>query len=158
MKLSQHFQLSEFTASQTAARRRISNVPPPDAVRALTALCENVLEPVRRHFRLPVIVSSGYRSPALNRAVGGSASSQHVKGEAADIEIPGVANGDLARWIARNCDFDQLILEFYTPGQPTSGWVHVSWRGANRRRQTLTAERRKTLTGFKTVYLPGIST
>ena len=154
MKLSEHFSLSEFTSSQTASRRGLDNTPPPDVVRALTDLCVNVLEPVRKHFGV-VKVSSGYRSPAVNRAVGGSKTSQHVFGQAADIEVPGVANGDVARWIARNVDFDQLILEFYTPGQPNSGWVHVSWRPSDRRKQTLTAKR-----GFmgKTQYLPGIPT
>lgn len=153
-KLSENFSLSEFTSSQTASRRGLDNTPPPDVVRALTALCENVLEPVRKHFGV-VKVSSGYRSPAVNRAVGGSKTSQHVFGQAADIEVPGVANGDVARWIARNVDFDQLILEFYTPGQPNSGWVHVSWRPSDRRKQTLTAKRG--LMG-KTQYLPGIPT
>lgn len=154
MQLSEHFHLSEFTGSQTARRKGIDNTPPPAAIAALGTLCEHVLEPVRRKFGV-VTVSSGYRSPKLNRAVGGSSTSQHVYGQAADIEVPGVANGDVARWIARNCDFDQLILEFYTPGQPNSGWVHVSWRIANRRKQTLTAVRGRF---GKTKYLPGIAT
>jgi hypothetical protein len=157
MKLSKNFHLSEFTTSQTAARRRIDNTPPPAVIKALTDLCTHVLEPVRAHFG-PVRVSSGYRSPALNRAVGGSKTSQHVLGQAADIECPGVSNAELARWIARNTDFDQLILEFYTPGQPNSGWVHVSWRPTDRRRQSLTAARIKTLGVLRTKYLPGIAT
>lgn len=155
MKLSEHFHLSEFTTSQTAARRRIDNTPPPAVIRALTDLCVNVLEPVRRQFG-PVTVSSGYRSPALNRAVGGSASSQHMYGQAADIECPGVSNHELATWISRNTAFDQIILEFYTPGQPNSGWVHVSWRATGRRGQLLTAARVKRLGRFKTEYLPGL--
>lgn len=155
MKLSEHFHLSEFTTSQTAARRRIDNTPPPAVIRALTDLCVNVLEPVRRQFG-PVTVSSGYRSPALNRAVGGSATSQHMYGMAADIECPGVSNHELATWISRNTAFDQIILEFYTPGQPNSGWVHVSWKPTGRRGQLLTAARVKRLGRFTTQYLPGL--
>ena len=157
MKLSEHFSLSEFPNSQTAARRRIDNTPPPAVIRALTDWCQHIGEPVRRQFG-PVKISSGYRSPALNRAVGGSKTSQHVLGQAADIECPGVPNGELARWISRNTDFDQLILEFYTPGQPSSGWVHVSWRPIDRRRQTLTAARVRTLGVLRTQYMPGIAT
>ena len=156
MKLSEHFHLSEFTTSQAAARRGLDNTPPPQVVAALKDLCINVLEPVRKQFGR-VNVSSGYRSPAVNRAVGGSATSQHVLGEAADIECPGVSNHELARWIARNVDFDQLILEFYTPGQPNSGWVHVSWRRSGRRKQCLTAARVRGLTGMKTKYSPGLN-
>lgn len=157
MQLSPHFHLSEFIGSQTAVRRRIDNTPTPAVIDALTALCKHVLEPVREKFG-PVKVSSGYRSPALNRAVGGSKTSQHVKGEAGDIECPGVPNATLARWIVANCDFDQVILEFHTPGQPNSGWVHVSWRQANRRRQSLTAARVRTMGILRTQYFPGIAT
>ena len=157
MKLSEHFHLSEFVTSQTAARRKIDNTPPPAVIDALRALCVNILEPVRKQFG-PVMVSSGYRSPALNRAVGGSKSSQHVLGQAADIECPGVSNATLARWILANCKPDQVILEFYTPGQPNSGWVHVSWRPTDRRHQALTAARVKRLGIYRTQYFQGIAT
>jgi len=100
--------------------------------------CENVLQKVRDHLG-PVIINSGYRGSALNSAVGGSAKSQHCKGQAADIEIHGVSNYDLAKWIEKNTDFDQVILEFYTPGVPDSGWVHVTYNIAGNRGKSLTA-------------------
>lgn len=82
---------------------------------------------MRDHFAKPVTVSSGYRSPKVNAKAGGASTSQHVRGQAADMEIPGVSNYEVALWISKNLDFDQLILEFYTPGEPNSGWVHVSY-------------------------------
>lgn len=151
-RLTPHFQLSEFTSSQTALRRGLDNTPPPEVIGNLKNLCEYVLEPVRKHFGAPVIISSGYRSPAVNRAVRGSASSQHCMGQAADFEIPGISNVDIAEWIRDWLTFDQLILEFYTPGVPDSGWVHVSWR-MPLRRQALTAAR---LARGKTQYFAGI--
>jgi hypothetical protein len=145
-RLSPHFLLSEMTVSQTASRLGIRNVPGPNQIAALTALCLNVLEPVRVHFGRPVIVSSGYRSPAVNRAVGGSSTSQHTRGEASDFTVPGVSNLEVCRWIAKNTQFDQLIYEF---GE--SGWVHCSY-GPRHRRQLLSAKR---ISG-KTHYLPGL--
>lgn len=126
MQLSPNFTLAELTRSDTATRLGIDNTPPAAVISALRHLCERVLEPTRRQFGRPVRVNSGYRSPRANSAVGGSDTSQHVFGEAADLEIPGIANGDIAIWIRDNLVFDQLILEAYTPGQPSSGWVHVS--------------------------------
>ncbi|OYX62519.1 MAG: hypothetical protein B7Y88_14235 [Sphingomonadales bacterium 32-64-17] len=152
MNLSPHFELSEFTSSQTALRRGIDNTPNLKARMALQLLCVKVLEPVREHFRRPVVISSGYRSPALNRAIGGSTKSQHSKGEAADFEIPGVANFDVAQWMMRNLNYDQLILEFYTPGDPNSGWIHVSFCEPYRN-QELTAVR---CDGGKVDYLAGL--
>lgn len=136
--LSPHFSLAELTKSQTAIRKGIPNVPGPAAVVRLRALCGAVLEPVRAHFGRPLIVGSGYRSPRLNRAIGGAAGSQHCRGEAADIEIAGVPNGDIAAWIRDHLAFDQLILEAYTPGEPASGWVHVSYRAQGCRAECLT--------------------
>ena len=136
MSISKHFTLNELMKSQTALRLGLDNTPDHDALEALAALCENVLEPVREHYGLPVIVSSGYRSPAVNKAIGSKSTSQHTKGEAADIEIPGIDNLELYYWIAVNADFDQAILEYYT-GEASSGWVHVSYAGHENRRQTL---------------------
>jgi len=150
LQLSEHFQLREFIVSQTALRRGIDNTPGDTVIRNLQALCHNVLEPVRLHFG-PTRISSGYRSPALNRAIGGSRTSQHELGQAADFEVPGVSNVELAQWIMRELNYDQLILEFYTQGEPNSGWVHCSWR-PNYRNEELTAVRR----GGKTVYLRGL--
>lgn len=153
MKLSENFTMAEFTKSQTAERKGIDNTPEGDHLEAAKALFENVVQKVRDHFG-PTVINSGYRSPELNEAVGGSSRSQHCKGEAADIEVPGTANGDLARWIADNLDFDQLILEFYTPGIPDSGWVHVSYKSdGDNRKECLTAAR---ING-KTQYSEGIN-
>jgi hypothetical protein len=127
MKLSPHFSLAEFTKSQTAVRRGIDNTPSLATVDNLQLLVDNVLQPVRLNFGRPVTISSGYRSPELNVAIGGSATSDHCLGMAADIEIVGVDNKVLAQWIRQNTKFTQLILEFYTDGAPDSGWVHVSY-------------------------------
>jgi len=110
------------------------------------------VEKVRAHFGKPVHINSGYRGPALNKAVGGASSSQHCKGEAVDMEIPGVPNGDLAIWVRDNLDFDQLILECYKPGVPTSGWVHCSYKDTGNRKDVLTAS----VINGKMTYSPGI--
>lgn len=131
--LSPHFSLAELTASATARQIGDPNQPGKAALECLRDLCAHVLEPVRVHFGKPVRVNSGFRALRVNRAVGSSDSSQHLLGQAADIEIEGVSNAELARWIRDNIDFDQLILEAYRPGVAGSGWVHVSWRAFNRR-------------------------
>jgi len=152
MQLSPHFTLEELTKSQTGERRGIDNVPGAAALDSLKVLCERVLEPVREHFG-PVHINSGYRGPELNKAVGGAGTSQHCLGQAADIEVPGVANGDLAKWVAANLDFDQVILECYRKGQPNSGWVHVSYKDFGNRKITLTA----TVVSGRMIYNPGFS-
>ena len=136
MKLTPHFTLDEMVKSQTALRLGLDNTPDPDEMESLLALCENVLEPVRIHWAKPVVINSGFRSLRVNRAIGSRDSSQHAKGEAADIEIPGIDNLVLYYWIAEELDFDQLILEYYS-GEPSSGWVHVSYVGLENRNQTL---------------------
>ena len=136
MKLTPHFTLDEMVKSQTALRLGLDNTPDTDEMESLLALCENVLEPVRVHWDKPVVVNSGFRSLPVNRAIGSKDSSQHAKGEAADIEIPGIDNLVLYYWIAEELDFDQLILEFYN-GEPSSGWVHVSYVGLENRNETL---------------------
>jgi zinc D-Ala-D-Ala carboxypeptidase len=138
MRLSQHFTLEEMTKSQTASRRGIDNTPPPEVVENLKQLCENVLEYIRVRFGKPVNVNSGYRGPKLNKAIGGAKNSQHMTGQAADIEIAGVDNKVLFNWIKDNVEFDQLILEYYKEGVPDSGWVHVSWNPSGNRKQILT--------------------
>lgn len=153
MKLSPHFTLEEMIKSQAGDRAGIDNMPPPACREALRALCVNVLEPIRERFG-PVVVTSGYRGPELNRMVGSSSSSQHLKGEAADIEVPGMSNGDLARWIEKHLEYDQLILECYKLGVPSSGWVHVSYKDHTpNRKQELTA----TVVNGKMAYTPGIA-
>lgn len=149
MQLSPHFSLAEMVRSQTASRRGIRNVPGEAEIRALTLLCDKVLEPVRAHFGKPVIVTSGYRSPRLNTAIGGSASSQHCKGEAADFTVPGETNRAVFERIWHNLNYDQLIYEF---GE--SGWIHCSYSAHRMRNMELTAVRRS----GRTAYLPGLVT
>jgi zinc D-Ala-D-Ala carboxypeptidase len=135
MKLSEHFSLSELTKSSTAERLGIDNEPDDEAKENLIALCNMVLENVRNHYGIPFVPNSGYRCPELNRAIGSSDRSQHVSGQAVDFEVPGISNKDVALWVKDNCDFDQLILEFYKEGDPSSGWVHCSYTldGSNRK-------------------------
>lgn len=152
MKLTNNFSLEELTKSETALRRGLDNTPTVEVVENLKLLAEQVLQPVREHFAKGVKVNSGYRAPEVNAAVGGSKTSDHCMGMAADIEIPGVPNAELAQWIEANLPYTQLILEFYTPGIPDSGWVHVSYDPANLKKQSLTAVKRE----GKTVYLPGL--
>lgn len=135
MRLSANFVLAEFTKSATATKRGIDNTPQGEHLENLKYVVENICQPVREAFGRPVRINSGYRSPALNKAVGGSKTSQHCKGQAVDFEINGVANLALADWISENLTFDQLILEFYNPDEgENSGWVHASVRsdGQNR--------------------------
>ena len=152
MNLTANFSLHEMTKSETALRHGMDNVPGEVEIANLKLLAEKVLQPVREHYARGVKVNSGFRHPDVNAAVGGSRTSDHTRGMAADIEIPGVANAELAQWIADNLDYTQLILEFYTPGIPDSGWVHVSYDPANLKKQNLTATKQ----GGKTVYLNGL--
>ena len=126
MKLSQNFTLREFLKSRTASRRNIDNTPTDLHLSNAIVLFQNVVQPVRDHFG-PTIITSGYRSPELNEAIGGSDTSQHRIGMAVDLEVPSVPTIDVARWIDYNLQYDQLILEFYTRGKINSGWVHVSY-------------------------------
>jgi hypothetical protein len=152
MNLSANFTLKELTKSDTATRLGIDNTPDDATIENLKLLCEMVLQPVREHFGKSVTVNSGYRSPESNAVVGGSKTSDHCKGQAADIEIDGLPNPELAQWIMDNLDYTQLILEFYTQGQPNSGWVHVSYDPNNLKKQELTAVK----VAGKTTYLNGL--
>lgn len=134
-RLSDHLSLAEVTKSQTATRLGIDNNPTVTHLIALRAVAENIFEPIRKHFGVPVGVSSGYRSNALNDAIGGSSRSQHCHGQALDIDadIYGrITNGELFRYIRHALDFDQLIWEFGDDNDPA--WVHVSFvdDGSNR--------------------------
>ena len=151
VRLSVNFSLQEFTKSQTAIRQGLDNTPGEEHLANAKELFANVVQPVRNKFGVTVI-NSGYRGPALNEAVGGSSKSQHCKGQAVDIECPGTPNYDVAKWIEDNLEFDQLILEFYTPGIPDSGWVHVSYNSEENRKSVLTALKEN----GKTVYKPGL--
>ena len=151
MKLSKNFSLQELTKSDTAIRKSIDNTPDNEVLSNLTTLCDMVLQKVRNSHGV-VTVTSGYRSPELNRAIGGSTTSDHCKGCAADFEVQGLDNKDLAKWIIDNLTFKQLILEFYEDGQPNSGWVHCSFEEGKNNNQVLRAVKE----GKKTVYLTGI--
>jgi zinc D-Ala-D-Ala carboxypeptidase len=152
MKLSKNFSLKELTKSQTAMRHGIDNNPNKEQMINLVVLTHCVLQPIRdEHGR--VDINSGLRVLELNQTIGSSDNSQHVLGMAADIECPAVDNFELAKWINNNLDFDQLILEFYTAGEPTSGWVHVSYnRDGSNRKKAMTAVKNN----GKTVYQEGL--
>jgi len=172
-RLSPHFTLHEAMRSQTAARHGIDNTPPRELHPRLEALAHTILEPVRAHFRIPFSPSSWYRSPELERVLTWRSFlrwaskrrldphedsswqlyldlKSHPRGEAADIELPGIPNHVLAEWIRDNLTFDQLILEFHTIGQPQSGWVHVSFSMTHNRQQVLTIGRGGTREGLPT--------
>ena len=152
MRLSENFSLNEFTKSDTAVRKGINNTPNETHLENMKSLCENVLQKVRTHFGKSVRITSGYRSPELCEAIGSSKTSQHAKGQAADFEITGIDNKVLAEYIIDNLDFDQIILEFYTDGDPNSGWVHCSYKDDNRK-QVLRASR----VDGKTRYTNGLT-
>ena len=136
MKLSDNFSLHEFTRSQTATRHNIENVPSKQVIENLKSLCLGVLQPVRDYFMRPMIISSGFRCAELNIKIGGSITSQHVQGQAADIEVLEVSNLEVSNWIHTNLSYDQLILEFHNPDEdPHSGWVHVSFNSKNNRHE-----------------------
>lgn len=144
MKLSEHLDLSEVIRSESAKRLGINNYPSPEIINNLKVISEKIFEPIRANFRVPIIISSGYRSPALNRAIGGSSSSQHTMGEALDIDMDGnphgVTNADIFNFIRTKMDFDQLIWEFGTDVNPA--WVHVSYKSKGpQRRQVLRARK-----------------
>lgn len=150
MNLSANFTLSELVKSQTATRQDIDNAPSDDEVAALRQVAANILQPVREHYGVPVRVSSGYRCEALCVAIGSKATSQHARGQAADFEVAGIANPDVAAYIRDNLDFDQLILEFYEPEKgPDSGWIHCSYVSPqDNRGQVLTINRNGTFEGL----------
>lgn len=149
MNLSPHFTLAELTVSQTAARRGLNNVPPQQIVPNLRRLVDLVLEPLRASFGRPIVVTSGYRSPAVNAAVGGARHSAHMDGLAADIIVPGMSALDVCRRVVNlSLPFDQVIHEF-------GEWCHVAAAVSGRepRREQLTARR----TPGGTIYIKGLS-
>jgi hypothetical protein len=152
MKISQHLSLSEVTRSDSAKRHGIDNTPTAEHLENFKLLADKVFEPIREHFGVPIFISSGYRSKALNAFIKGSASSQHCKGEAIDIDMDGSSNGVTNKmifdFIKDKLDFDQLIWEFGSDKNPD--WVHVSYTKGKNRKQKLKAVR----SGGKTTYLP----
>tara|TARA_R100000406_G_scaffold25357_1_gene16222 strand:- start:132 stop:602 length:471 start_codon:yes stop_codon:yes gene_type:complete len=155
MKLTANITLNELTKSQVAERKGINNNPNPQQIDNLKALATNVLQPIRSHYDKPLIISSGFRCAELCIAIGSSVNSQHVADDnaaAADFEIPGVDNRELAKYIRSELEYDQLILEFYRDGEPTSGWIHCSYSTNHNRNQSLRAFRED----GKVVYKPWI--
>ena len=150
MNLSRNFTLQELIKSDTAIRLDINNNPNSGQIEKLKALCENILQPVRDHFGR-VKVTSGFRSVDLCLAIGSSSNSQHARAEAADFECIGVDNAELADWIKDNLPYDQLIVEYYTPGEPNSGWIHCSYVSDQPRASYLWAYRSEGKTKYKPI-------
>ncbi|MBF0564514.1 MAG: hypothetical protein HQK89_04670 [Nitrospirae bacterium] len=150
-QLSEHFKLSAFVKSHTAIKLGIDNTPSVEAIAKIKDWAVNIGEKLWTGHG-PVSINSGYRCLALNNAISGAKKSQHMDGEAADIEIPGHTNIDVASWIINNIiDFDQLILENYVRNEPYSGWVHVSFTKSS-------SPRKSVLTKFwhESAYHPGL--
>lgn len=151
LKLGKYFTLGEMLFSNTAVRRRIANLPTGAVILSLARLVQNVLDPVRAHFKKPVKITSGYRSPRLNRAIGGSTTSQHSVGEAADFKVQGVSVKEVCTFIRDNLEYDQLIFEF-------ARWTHVSYRRGRLRKQVMSAVKRRRMGRMRTTYLQGVLT
>jgi len=137
MQLSENLSLAEVVRSETAKRKGVSNMPTPAHIENFKKLAENIFQPIRKHFGKPIHISSGYRSDALNKAIGGSKTSQHCKGEAIDIDMDGTAitNAQIFNYIKDNLNFDQLIWEFGTASNPD--WVHVSYNSTGKQRKQI---------------------
>ena len=148
MQLSKNLSLAEVVRSESAKRRGINNMPTAEHLENLKELALNIFQPIRDHFKVPIHVSSGYRSRILNNAVNGAAKSQHCLGQALDIDVDGtsITNKQVFDYIKENLDFDQLIWEFGTEKNPD--WIHVSYSKGNNRKQVLKAKRN----GIKTYY------
>ena len=151
MNLTENFSLLELTKIQTDERKGIDNTPSAEHQENLKSLCESVLQPIRDHFSRVVTISSGYRSEKLCLAIGSKTTSQHAKGQAADFEIFGVSNKELADYIHYNLNYDQLILEYWKESDPNSGWVHCSYTNGNNRRQYLRAYKENGSTKYEPV-------
>lgn len=150
MRLSENLTLAEVTKSATAKRKGISNEPTIEHMENLKAVAQNIFQPVRNHFGKPIAVTSGYRSADLNKAIGGSSTSQHCKGEAIDMDADvfgGVTNREIFEYIKDNLDFDQLIYEFGDENNPD--WVHCSFISKGNRRQILRAVRKNGRTSYE---------
>ena len=138
--------------SATAVRLNVDNSPNSVHLVNLTHLAIHILQPVRDQFGV-ITINSGYRSPTLNAKVGGSKTSQHCNGQAADFESFSTPNPDLAKWISKNLEFDQLILEFYDGVDPNSGWVHCSYNLMDNRKKILTALKTKSGVVYKNGFV-----
>lgn len=151
MQLSENLSLAEVIRSETAKRKGVSNMPTPEHIENFKLLATKIFQPIREHFGKPIHISSGYRSAALNKAIGGAASSQHCTGEAIDIDMDGtsITNAQIFHYIKDNLIWDQLIWEFGTKDNPD--WVHVSYESTGKQRKQILVA---TKSGGKTVYTP----
>jgi hypothetical protein len=151
MQLSENLSLAEVIRSESAKRKGISNMPTAEHIENFKLLAKNIFQPIREYFNIPINISSGYRSAALNKVIGGSKTSQHCTGEAIDIDMDGtsITNAAIFNYIKDNLEFDQLIWEFGTKTNPD--WVHVSYEATGKqRKQILVASK----VSGKTVYSP----
>lgn len=130
LKYTEHFTEEQLIKSETAKRLKINNTPTAKVRGFLILLCKNCLEIIREHYNKPVIITSGYRSPELNKAIGGVSTSQHSKGQAADFIIRGISIAEIVGWCRNNLVFDQLINE-------KNQWVHISYNPECNRKQVL---------------------
>jgi len=151
MQLSKNLSLAEVMRSETAKRKGVSNMPTEAHIANFKLLAEKVFQPIREHFGVPIHISSGYRSAALNKAVGGSATSQHCTGEAIDIDMDGtsITNKQIFEFVRDNVNFDQMIAEFPVDGNPA--WVHVSYESTGKQRKQILVAKK---VGSATKYIP----
>ena len=143
MKLTKNFSLNEFISSETALRRGIDNTPSAEVLANLKALCENIMQPLRDWYGKPINITSGYRSPALNRAIKGAANSDHMKGQAVDFTLPKEDYPKVFEWLRNNVQFTQIIDEF------GFSWIHISYDAKNLKKQALKAVKQN----GKTLYI-----
>jgi len=151
ISIGKNFTLNELTVTKSG----LPNDPGEKHVAALRALVENVLQPLRDHFNKPLQISSAFRSPAVNKAAGGAVNSQHLLGQAADIEIAGVPNHEIWHYIVdpkNKIQFDQCIAEHLSATDGKKGWIHVSFNPAQQRRSAISA----VTIGGRTRYVPGL--
>lgn len=136
MNISEHISYKEATYSTTANLKKINNTPDPETLKTMIVTACKVFEPVRRYFGNPILVTSFYRSPELNKVIGGAKNSQHVKGEAIDIKATeGFTNKQIFDWIKDNLEFDQVIAEGVSKNNIS--WVHVSHSINKNRKEVL---------------------
>lgn len=150
-QISDHISYEEATKSQTATRKGIENNPTMMDLDRMKLVAEKCFEPIRNYFKVPIAINSFYRSPKLNKAIGGSATSQHVTGEAIDmdaIDSTGLTNKQIFEWAKANLDFDQIIAEGWNSSTKDFEWVHISYKKTGNRKQVLTAIKN----GNKTIY------
>jgi len=142
MQLSKNLSLKEVVKSITAERLGIKNIPSEEEINNLIDIAQNVFQPLRDHFNVPIAVSSGYRCKKLNKAVGGSKTSEHMEGRALDLDADtfgGVTNKEIFEYIKNNLEFNQLIWEFGDDDNPA--WVHVSYNEHNNSKRVLRAQK-----------------